>query len=344
MSTRATVHFGDRRTGLQSCTEEEASMRFERVLVTGGAGFVGRRLVREFVERSVETAVVDNLFVATHMPSGAPILRTYETDIRDRAAIDRVCREFRPDVIIHLAAIHHIPTCERNPHLAMDINVVGTQTLLDAAAKHRVGHFVLASSAAVYDWSDSALIEDETPLKATDVYSTGKLANEHQVADWAAGTGGKVAIARIFNLIGHDDPNSHLVPEVLAQLTIENGCVKTPRVRLGNTLPKRDYTHADDGARGVLAILDHMENGRQVEAYNIARGEERSVVEIVEMIGRHFQCEIEIVFDQARVRPVDRLHLLGDPNKSHDLLHWRARYGLEESLRDILTQLVPSTV
>ena len=316
-------------------------MRFSRVLVTGGAGFIGHRLVRTLAARKIATAVLDNLFVKMPMPEPSEFVCTFESDIRDITAVDGIFAAFRPDAVVHLAAVHHIPTCERQPHLAMDVNVVGTQALLDVAAKHGVRTFLLASSAAVYDWWDGALVEDETPLRATDVYSTSKLANEYQLRTWSDRTGGSGAIARIFNVIGHDDPNGHLIPDILGQLDIANGGIRAPRVKLGNTRPQRDYTHADDTSAGVLAILESHDWDGAVQAYNVSFGQEHGVSELVGIIGRHFGTEIEILHDDSRVRRVDRLHLLGDQKKARRVLGWQARIGIASALSDILTRLVP---
>ena len=147
--------------------------------------------------------------------------------------------------------------------------------------------------------------------------------------------------ARIFNVIGHDDPNGHLIPDILNQLKIENGQVQVSTVKLGNTEPKRDYTHADDTAGGIVAILEHFEWGRPVEAFNLSRGEEHSVVDLLRIIGDYFGCMLEIEHDPGRVRRVDRNHLLGDSRKSRSALGWSARIGIDEALHDILSRLVP---
>lgn len=214
-------------------------------MVTGGAGFIGNRVVRLLAERRVQVAVVDNLCAQMPMPAQTAFVHPFLCDIRDVVAMDAVFAAFKPDAVIHLAALHHVPTCEREPHRAMDMNVMGTQVVLDLAARYGAKHLVMASSAAVYDWWDAALVEDVTPVVATDVYSTTKIANEHQGKIWTASSGGRVAMARIFNVIGHDDPNGHVIPDILRQVR-DGGEV----VRLGNTAPRRDYTHADDTAAG----------------------------------------------------------------------------------------------
>lgn len=317
-------------------------MRFERVLVTGGAGFVGNRVVRLLSEKKIATGVVDNLFVGMPMPAASQYVTPYQIDIRDIAAIDGVFAAFKPDIVVHLAAIHHIPTCERDPHQAMDVNVLGTQVLLDACEKHNVKSFVLASSAAVYDWWDGPLIEDKTPSKPTDVYSTSKIANEGQVATWASRSGGKGVFARIFNVIGHDDPNGHLIPDILKQLDVENGKMMTPVVKLGNTQTLRDYTHANDTASGLMAILEHFDWGGSAEAFNLSRGKEHSVLDLIRVIGNYFGNDIEVVHDASRVRKVDRVHLLGDNTKSRTALQWSAQISLDAAMKDILSRLAPA--
>ncbi len=311
-------------------------MQHKRVLVTGGAGFIGHRVTKLLAARGQQVAVVDNSFVPMPMPKKSEFVTPYAHDIRDVAAMAQVFVAFKPDAVIHLAALHHIPTCEAKPHLAMDMNVMGTQVVLDAAAKHGVHDVVMASSAAVYDWWESALIEDETPITATDVYSTTKIANEHQGKIWAARTDGRVALARIFNAIGHDDPNGHIIPDILKQVLQGESVVK-----LGNTAPKRDYTHADDTAAGVVALLDHVHLGAPVEAYNLSFGADYSVVELVEVIGDYLGRQLTIVSDPARVRKIDRVHLLGDTRKTRRVTGWQAQMPFVQAVQQILMKLVP---
>ncbi len=308
-----------------------------RVMVTGGAGFIGGRLVRLLAERGAHVLAIDNGFVKRALPRTTSNVDACAGDVRDPDFIGRTIAQWRPSCIVHLAAVHHIPTCEREPTLAMDVNVVGTQVMLDACAAAGVDRFVLASSAAVYDWVEGPLAEDKTPLRATDVYSVGKLANEGQLRAWASRDDRrKAAIARIFNVIGHDDPNGHLIPDIVEQLAIVDGQATNQIVRLGNLAPMRDYTHADDTAAGLVAILDALGSFRSVEAFNLSRGEEHSVAALVDGIGRFFDVTLVIESDPTRMRRVDRLHLLGCPQKAAERLGWRARFDLGTALQRIL--------
>src|SRR5262245_35287580 len=220
-----------------------ARFPFQSVLVTGGAGFIGTRVVARLRRRHIRTIVVDNGYVGLPLPAPENDLIPLKIDIRDRAALASVLSEHRPGSIVHLAAVHHIPTCEREPHLALDVNVLGTQSLLDAAAEVVVKNIVFASSGAVYKWENGPLDETRTRTDATDVYSISKLTNEYQLACWAGRVGARAHIARVFNTIGEGDPNGHLIPDILAQLSRQNDVV-----RLGNITPKRDYIDDDDVA------------------------------------------------------------------------------------------------
>jgi len=313
---------------------------FNKVLVTGGAGFIGHRLVERLAQAGAQVAVIDNLFSGMPMPAASSQVKPYPEDIRNVPAVDSIIREFAPELVVHLAAVHHIPTCERDPHLAMDVNVLGTQSVLNACEKNGVKRLIIASSSAVYDWWETALIEDQTPILASDVYSTTKITNEHQAKIWAERTGGRVGIARIFNVIGHDDPNGHIIPDILNQIkTCAPG--ESPVIGLGNTAPKRDYTHADDTADGLLSMSRHLEIGNAVEAYNISYGEEFSVIDLVKTIGDYMGTPITITHDPSRVRRVDRLHLLGDSTKTKRVLGWQAAIPFTEALNRILSQLAP---
>jgi UDP-glucose 4-epimerase len=308
-----------------------------RFLVTGGAGFIGHRTVSVLLDTDpgAEAAVLDNLSVGMPMPAGRERLVAYQGDIRDRTRVDQVLAEFRPDTIVHLAAVHHIPTCERQRVYSLDVNVVGTETLLDAAEAMSVARFVLASSGAVYDWRDGALDETDTPLRARDNYSIAKHTNEHQVGFWGDRTGGFARIARIFNTIGHDDPNGHLVPDIIKQIPAGQ---KSVDISLGNLSPRRDYIHADDTARAIAAIAREI-GPPAVDVYNVASGEDVSVQELVALLGQVMGVAIRVGEDPAKKRRIDRPSQLGATAKIERRLGFRASKSLRIALEDIVRHL-----
>lgn len=305
---------------------------FRSVLVTGAAGFIGSRVVKLLTQLGCVSIALDNEAVGLPLQQAGPLVHPVRADIRDRPLVRDTLSQFRPDAVLHLAALHHIPTCEARPWDAFDVNVMGTQTLLDECAAAGVANFVLASSGAVYDWEDGYLSEDSSTLRARDVYSTTKLTNEYQVAVWAERNDHRAHVARIFNTIGVNDPNGHLIPDLMKQMRTGSG----PRtVRLGNTAPKRDYIFVDDTAAGLVTILSRMAEGARVEAFNLCSGREVSVAGLTELLGEVMGVQVSVEPDPARMRKLDRLGQLGDPSKMKDRYGWSARLSLRDALREI---------
>jgi len=314
---------------------------FQSVAVTGAAGFIGSRVLPRLLAKGVHVIAIDNGYVGLPLPTPTSDLTVLDLDIRDRAGVIEALKAHTPQAILHLAAVHHIPTCEREPHLAFDVNVLGTQSLLDAAAIAGVANIVFASSGAVYEWDSGALNEASTPTGATDVYSISKLANEYQIKGWAARTGARAHIGRLFNTIGSRDPNGHLIPDILEQ--IGTG-LAAATIRLGNTAPKRDYIYVDDTADAFVALLAGLTEGEPVDFFNICTGRELSVGELVAQIGELMGVNVSIESDPSRVRKIDRLQQLGDPGKIESRRGWKANWLARDALRQIITELGYTTV
>ena len=305
-----------------------------RFLVTGGAGFIGYRVVNWLLENSPTSsvAVYDNLSVNLPMPLESPRLSTYKADILDKPSLRAAVEIFKPDTIVHLAALHHIPTCERERAKALDINITGTENVLEMAEAFDVSTVTIASSGAVYDWDDGALNEMSTTLLPRDNYALAKYSNERQLAFWAARTGATGLIARIFNTIGHDDPNGHLIPDIIEQIPIGH---KTATIELGNLSPRRDYIHADDTARAIATIASG-EHKPGIDIFNVGSGKDVSVAELVTMLGDVMGITIKVKESAVRKRRVDRPSQLADVGKIEKQLGFKTQKSLRIALEDIV--------
>src|SRR5215211_4831792 len=153
-----------------------------RILVTGGAGFVGSHLVELFVDAGDQAVVVDDLSRGDRAWLH-PQAELHELDMRDGAGLRRVLPEIRPDVVVHLAAMHFIPAVDDAPGLARDINVGGTRALLDALALRPPQVLVFASTAAVYP-DRAGPIGESCPPAPIDVYGETKLEGARRVLRW----------------------------------------------------------------------------------------------------------------------------------------------------------------
>jgi len=309
---------------------------FDLVLVTGAAGFIGSRVVRLLSELGCRMIAIDSGYVGLPLPAASEHVVPITADIRDRQAMKQIFVDHLPDAVLHLAAVHHIPTCERNPHLAFDVNVMGTQSLLDAAEIAGTGNIVMASSGAVYAWDSGPLVEDKTPTGASDVYSITKLTNEYQIKGWAERVGARAHLVRLFNTIGNGDPNGHLIPDILTQIM---GGDDRPAVHLGNTKPKRDYIYVDDVASGFVSALAHIMDGPPVDVFNLCTGQELSVAELVHLMGDILGKDITIQSEPSRFRKVDRLQQLGNPAKLQRKTGWKAAWDTRAALTAIVAGL-----
>ena len=301
-----------------------------RLLVTGGAGMLGRRVVQQWHEAGGKVAVLDNLSSGLAMPEEATLAVC--GDLRDEELLANVLTAFRPEAILHLAAVHHIPTCENQRTHCLDVNVLGTERLLKAAEEADIRHVVIASSGAVYAWQEGPLSELTSPLAPADNYALSKYCNEQQLQFWSS-RGQRIGrAARIFNAVGHDDPNAHLIPEVLKQLRHSaDGCI-----RLGNLAPRRDYLHADDIARGLIAMLHDPRIDTAFDTINLCTGTEHSVEQLVQQLGQIVGLDVNVEIDPARKRRVDRPSQLGNPSRARELLGWQARFKFDEALRRVV--------
>ncbi len=303
-------------------------MNSRKILITGAAGFIGSRLVDILLSRGTNCCGLDNLSTGCLALEERQNLEFHVQDIRDSDGVNAIFAGFRPEIVVHLAAIHHIPTCERNPSTAVHTNAVGTQIILEASASVGCRKIILASTGGVYDWTDESLTE-ESAVRPTDTYTLSKVTNEWQLRHWVAQNGKKGIVARIFNTIGKDDRNGHLIPDILRQMNSMNG---SNVIQLGNLNTKRDYIYVEDTA-ACLARMTEYEPSNGVEIFNVGTGKEYGVQFIAEAIARIKNLSVEVRSNPNLVRKVDRSSQLADISKTIAELGWRPKVGLEEALK-----------
>lgn len=302
----------------------------KRILITGGNGYVGREATR-LLYSGHEVCVLDNLRTGPHRfaKDERDRFRFEQVDIRDAEAVTRVMRDFVPDAIIHLAAIHYIPECEEQPDLALSTNVNGTLNVLRAAPDG--ARLVFASSGAVYAPDDAPHNEVTAKVGPSDVYGFTKLHGEHYTAYYVRQRRLSGVIVRLFNVIGPGETNPHLLPEIIAQLRVGRRTI-----RLGNMWPKRDYIHVMDAARGfaTAALDDNTAVGEPV-IVNLGTSQSYSVEEIVTKLQDVVPFGFDVEEDVSRLRKVDRPYLAADIGRIATLFGWRPRHSIDTALADL---------
>lgn len=303
------------------------SLDGERVLVTGGAGFVGSHLTHELLARGATVDVLDNLFAGERrlVPDRATL---HEVDLRS-PDLEAVVDARDPTVVVHLAALHYIPYCEDHPDETLTVNGMGTRRLLSALeGRGALRRVVFASSAAVYPPRDDPHAETDAP-DPMDVYGRTKLLGEDLLELFASRTGVPAASARLFNVYGPDETNPHLIPAILDQLR-DGG----RRVELGNLAPARDFVYVTDVARALATMATEFDRGYR--AYNVGTGTEHTVREVVDAVGEALGEDLRVVQDEERTRESDRLHLCADASRIERELGWASEVDLVDGLRAVL--------
>jgi UDP-glucose 4-epimerase len=300
-----------------------------RLLITGGNGYVGRELTRKLAS-SHEVAVLDCLRYGKLRfgPEEMDSFRFFQTDIRDFDQVKKLWSEFRPEAVVHLAAIHFIPECEKLPEEAISINTTGTANLLrvcEAGTK-----FVLASTAAVYAAEDVPHRESSSPIGPMDVYGLTKLHAEQYVSYFAQQRSLDSRVVRLFNVVGPGETNPHVLPAIFAQVL--RG-VRT--LQLGNCHPKRDYIHVQDVAAGFAAVALSEARGTGTDIVNLGSGAAHSVYDIVDELGRVVGEPLKIEHDPARMRKSDRPFLAAAIDKIRTRYGWSPQHTLADALRDL---------
>ncbi len=258
-----------------------------RLLVTGGAGFIGSNFVRQALRRSrqVEILVLDLLTYAGNLENLAPVadlptFRFSRVDIRDAAAVRDAFRSFRPEAVVHFAAESHVDRSIHSPAEFVSTNVTGTGVLLEAAREWPVGRFLHVSTDEVYGSIPAPhAADEERPLSPSNPYSASKAGADLLVSAYAKTHSLPVLITRASNNYG-----PYQFPEKLIPLMITNALADKPLPVYGDGLQERDWLHVHDHCRAIEAVLAA---GRAGETYNIG-GE--CAMQNIEVVRRVLDC------------------------------------------------------
>jgi len=303
-----------------------------RILITGGAGFIGSALVKELNTEENEIFVIDNLSFGNRSFIDIDDNHFFQTDILDKPSLNNIFKSVQPDIVVHLAAIHFIPYCNQYPFESSQINIQGTANVLDAIVENKINvkKVFFASTAAVYPVQDQPYTETNN-IGPLDIYGLSKLAGERLCNEFLLKSSIPTIICRFFNAFGPNETNPHLIPEIQKQLL---GGSRT--ISLGNLTPKRDFIHTYDMARAVRMLLE-VDHNTDIETYNLGRGIEYSVIEIVEAFERQLGEKITVEVDPARMRKVERMHLLADVSKLKSI-GWEPEWDIDKGIETLLAQ------
>jgi UDP-glucose 4-epimerase len=296
-----------------------------RVLVTGGAGFIGSHLVDALLEAGHETAVIDNLSTGRR-ENIAPGVRFWELDISDCSAVAQAFAEVAPEVVFHFAAQASVTRSLADPSYDAMSNLVGGLNVLQEAIKRNSHHFVFASTGgAIYGEPEQIPAGEDVVARPLCPYGVAKLAFEQYLAMFARVQDLSYTCLRFGNIFGpRQDPLGEAGVIAIFVGRLLRG---EPPIVYGDGRQTRDYVYVGDAVAAALRAMELRKTG----VFNIGTGRQTSVLELVDHLGSLTRSQVAPVFAPPRKGEV--LHIALDASKARRELGWDARTDLREGLR-----------
>jgi UDP-glucose 4-epimerase len=313
-----------------------------RVLVTGGAGYIGSHMVKLLVESGAQVTVVDDLSTGhADAVRGRDFVRG---DVADATFTKNLLQQKQIEAVVHFAACSLVGESVADPLKYYRRNVGGTAGLVEAMRQAKVTRLVFSSTAAVYGDPVRTPIDEAHPTQPVNPYGSSKLAIERMLAECSTAYGIGAVVLRYFNAAGADpsgelgerhEPETHLIP-----LVLQAASGRRPSISVfGNDWPTRDgscvrdYIHVSDLCVAHQLALDWLAAGGRYECFNLGNGEGATVLEVIEAARRVTGRTIKMV--QAQRRAGDPPSLVADASKARRVLGWQpARADIEGIVRD----------
>ena len=299
-----------------------------KILITGGAGFIGSEFVRQAVKKGYQVVVVDKLTYAGDLERLKEFLNSinfYRADITNFEFIEHIFDNEKPDVVVHFAAESHVDRSILNPAEFLNSNIFGTYVLLEASKKHNINLFINISTDEVYgELGETGKFTEESPLKPNSPYSVSKASADMLGKAYFRTYGFPVITIRPSNNYGPWQYPEKLIPVVITK-ALQNETVPV----YGKGLNIREWLYVEDCADAIFAII---EKGKPGETYNVASGEERRNIEVVkailELLGKPYDL-IKFVED----RPGHDFRYSMDFSKVMKECGWKPKTSFEEGLK-----------
>jgi len=307
---------------------------FSKVLVTGGAGFIGSHLVDRLLGMGCEVVVLDSFRtgkmenVSQHLKSDR--FRLVEGDVRDK----RVVRDGMDgvDAVVHLAALISVDESVNNPVETREINVTGTLNVLEEARRQGVKRFVYASSTAVYGEGNSLPLKEDYPPRPISPYAASKASAECYCKAFHRSYGLETVILRYFNVYGprqEHNPYSGVISRFL-----NNALNGKPLVVFGDGKQTRDFMSIDDVVEATMLALENSD--LVSETFNVCTGNPTTINELAKTIEEVTGRNLQLVYHKPRKGDIKNNY--GDPAKASQILRFRAKINLREGLRLLINE------
>lgn len=305
-----------------------------KVLVVGGAGYIGSHMVKTLAATGHEVVTLDNL--SQGYRDAVRYGELIEADLADRAALDGVFSRGGFDAVMHFASFIQVGESVIDPAKYFENNFTHTQNLLDAMVRHGVKHFIFSSTAAIFGEPEYTPIDEKHPARPINPYGRSKWFVEQMLEDYERAYGLKSVCLRYFNAAGADPegelgerhvPETHLIPLILQAASGRRDCIRvfgrdyaTPD---GTCI--RDYIHVMDLCDAHLLAVGKLLSSGESARYNLGNGSGFSVQEVIDSASRVTGRAIKVVDDVRR--DGDPAVLVADSRQAKEALGWKPRFA-----------------
>lgn len=306
----------------------------DRILVTGGAGYIGSHACKALRQAGFEPVTFDNL--TTGWEEAVKFGPLFKGDLMDRAALDAAFAQYKPKAVLHFAALSLVGESMKDPGLYWRVNVGGAMNLIEAALAADCRKFVFSSTCATYGDQDGVQLTETTPQRPINAYGASKRAIEDILANYDAAYGLEHIIFRYFNVAGSDPegelgeqhrPETHLIPLMLDAITGKRDALTL----FGTDYPTqdgtciRDYVHVTDLVNAHVLGLKWLLEGKGTSSFNLGTGNGFSVREVIDQAGRVTNRPVPIV--EGPRRPGDATKLVSSSQRAIEELGWEPRHS-----------------
>ncbi len=322
-----------------------------KILITGGAGYIGSHAVLESLKKGYKVTVVDSLFRGykevmdvLQMTYGHDKLSFYKVDLRNKDELDKVFEKEKPEAVMHFGALCLVNESTQNPDLYFDNNVVGSVNLLGTMDKYGIRKIVFSSTSEVYGENEYLPIDEKHKLNPTNPYGMSKKMIEDVIGQYAKWKDLRYVIFRYFNVTGADDngmvgdskkPSVLLVQNaVRGALGLSEFKLTCPKVdtRDGSTI--RDYVNVMDLVDAHILALNYLDKGGESDVFNLGTEKGYSTLEIVDQVQKITGVKFEI--GKGEVRQGEPAEKYANASKAKKILGWKPKRGIAESVESLV--------
>lgn len=305
----------------------------KKILITGGAGFIGSNLTESFVNQGENVIVLDLEEKPEKLSDIFDNIEYIRGDVRNRKIVQNILHDNNIEGIVHLAAVSRVIWGEHDPERCIDVNINGTRTLVDIARKSQCHPWMIfGSSREVYGESTILPVSEDFPLKPVNIYGKTKIEGERLIKRYSEKTGSSAVILRFSNVYGNErDILDRVIPKfILSALNKEK-----IEIHGGNQV--FDFTHIDDTVDGIMKTVQFIKNSSKsiIEHFHILTGKGTTLQGITEIISYSLEHELDVRYTTARKYDVERF--TGDPEKTERILGFKAktlpRKGIPETVK-----------